>query len=410
MAWGTMAVDWETRVDYDRLRKYRVQRAQEQLEKNKIGAFLFIDSNNIRYTTGIHIGEWARDKFVRYALLPRGQDPIMFESGSAAAARKLYSPWIADRVRPAISYMRGGTPKYEALADQLAVEIRNILADYGLEKEPLGIDWTDMILPAALHRAGIETIVDATSPMLDARLIKSPDEIQLLKTAATLVDAAYESLVRAIRPGIRENELVAVAADTLYRLGSEDLECVNVVSGSRGSPHPHTFSDRILRPNEFVFFDVIHAFNGYRTCYYRTFFCGKPTAEQKEAYQLCYKWVKDAIDVVKPGATTADIARVWPTCETWGFKNEREAMGMAVGHGIGVSIHERPTISRLYSLDEPFTLQEGMVIALETYAQTPGGKDGVRIEEEVVVTKDGHEVITRYPCNELVCCSMPTFA
>src|SRR5512142_735725 len=207
MAWGTMAVDWEVRVDYDRLRAYRLGRAKEQLEKNKLGAFLCLDANNIRYITAVHLGEWSRDKFVRYALLPRGGDPLILESGSAGAARKLYSPWIAEGVRPAVSWMRGTIPHPEVVADRAVAEIKKILAEHGLEKEPVGLDVTDVVLLDALKRAGIENIVDGQSYLLDARMMKSPDEVMLLKTAASMVDAAYESLVRAIRPGVRENEL-----------------------------------------------------------------------------------------------------------------------------------------------------------------------------------------------------------
>jgi Xaa-Pro aminopeptidase len=409
MAWGTMAVDWEVRVDYDRLRAYRLDRAKEQLAKKGIGAYLFFDFNNIRYITGVHIGEWARDKMHRYALLPRGGDPVLFESGSAGAARRLYSPWIADRVRPAVTWSRGGIPNGDRVADILAGQVKKAMAEQGVEKEPLGIDWTDIVLLDALRRAGIENIVDAQDSMLDARLIKSPDEVQLLKTSAAMADAAYDTLVRSIRPGVRENELVGLVCQTLYSLGSDDVECVNVVSGPRSAPHPHVFSDRIIRPGDFVFFDVIHSFNGYRTCYYRSFMCGRPTADQKAAYKQAYDWLYTAIDMVRPGTTTADIASSWPTCETWGLSSEAEAIGMAVGHGIGLSIHERPFISRLCSLETPVTLREGMVIALETYAQTPDKKHGARIEEEVLVTADGHEVITKYPCEELISCGMPKY-
>ena len=258
MSWGTMAVDWETRVDYDRLRAYRLNRAKEQLEQRKFGAYLCFDFNNIRYLTGVHIGEWARDKMHRYALLPRGTEPFLFESGSATKARQIYSPWIADRVRPAITWSRGGIPNFDKAADRLATSIKQIMTDYGVEKEPLAIDWTDIVLLDALRRAGIETIVDAQDSLLEARLIKSPDEVQLLKTAASMADAAYDTLVRSIRPGIKENELVGLVCQTLYSLGSDDVECVNVVSGPRSSPHPHVFSDRIIRPGDFVFFDVIH--------------------------------------------------------------------------------------------------------------------------------------------------------
>jgi Xaa-Pro aminopeptidase len=156
-----MGVDWETRVDYDRLRNYRLNRAKEQLEQHQIGAYLVFDFNNIRYLTGVHIGEWARDKMHRYALLPRGGEPILFESGSAGAARRLYSPWIADRVRPAVTWSRGGIPNGNGVADILAKTVRGIMIEHGVEKEPLAIDLTDIVLLDALHRAGIEHIIDA---------------------------------------------------------------------------------------------------------------------------------------------------------------------------------------------------------------------------------------------------------
>ena len=196
----------------------------------------------------------------RYVLLPRGQDPILFEMGTAALAHKLYSPWIADQVRYALpTWTRAESPKGAEIAGNLARTIKGMLSDYGLEREPLGVDVADVVFLDALHREGLE-VVDARSPMLDARLIKNQDEIQLLKVAAAMADAAYDTIVRAIRPGVRENELVAVANETLYRLGSEDVECVNVVSGPRSSPHPHVFSDRIIRPGDLVYFDLMHAY------------------------------------------------------------------------------------------------------------------------------------------------------
>lgn len=409
MGLGTMAVDWETRVDYDRLRAYRLGRAKEQLEKNNIGAFLCFDFNNIRYITGITLGEWARDKMGRYVLLARGQEPILFESGSAASARRLFAPWMEGRIRTSRTWARGGVPQTKEVTEALGKEIAGILADFGLEKESVAIDLADMNLLAGLRKAGIENVIDAQGPLLEARLIKSQDEVHLLKVAAAMADAAYDTVVRNLRPGIRENELVGRVNDTLYSLGSEYVECVNVVSGTRSSPHPHIFSDRIVRPGEFVFFDIMHKFNGYSTCYYRSFMCGRPTKEQEAAYRQCYEWLYKSIEVVKPGITTADIASQWPTCETWGLKTEAEARGLATGHGIGLSLHEKPNINRLYSLDMPFPIQEGMVFALETYAQTPDAKHGCRIEEEILVTKDGYEILTKYPCEELISCGVPKY-
>jgi len=151
----------------------------------------------------------------------------------------------------------------------------------------------------------------------------------------------------------------------------------------------------------------MHSFNGYRTCYYRTFACGKPTKAQVEAYNKAWEWLGKSIKAVKPGATTAEIASCWPSAEEIGLKDEREAFLLQFGHGIGMSIWEKPVISRLFSLDNPFTLKEGMVFALETYCASADGKGGARIEEEVIVTKEGNEVITKYPIEELITCGLP---
>jgi Xaa-Pro dipeptidase len=257
-----------------------------------------------------------------------------------------------------------------------------------------------------LEKKGLE-IVDGQEVMLEARIIKTKDEIELLKTAAAMVDAAYEEIVRRIRPGTRENDLVAVANHVLYTLGSELVECVNSVAGTRGKPHPHTFSDRIIRPGEMVFLDIMHSYNGYRTCYYRTFVVGKPTKAQLEAYDLAWKWLKDSIDAVKPGATTADVAKAWPPPEGVGLKTEDEAFLLQFGHGVGLSIWEKPVISRLFSLNKPYPIHEGMVFALETYCPSADGKGAARIEEEVVVTRDGCERLFRYPIEELISCGVP---
>jgi Xaa-Pro dipeptidase len=275
-----------------------------------------------------------------------------------------------------------------------------------VEKKPVGMDIADIPLVRALEKLGLD-VADGQQTILDARMIKTKDEIELLKTSAAMVDAAFEQVVRTIRPGVRENDLVAVANQLLYTLGSDHVECVNCVAGKRGIPHPHTFSDRIIRPGDMVYLDIMHSYMGYRTCYYRTFVCGKPTKAQLEAYATAWKWLKDSIDVVKPGTTTADVARAWPDPSQFKLKTEQEAFLLQFGHGIGMSIWERPVISRLFSLDHPSPIKEGMVFAMETYCPSADGKGSARIEEEVVVTKDGCERILGYPIEELISCGVP---
>ena len=408
MAWGIQGVDFELRVDYDRLRRERLAKAKAAMEKAGLGALLCLDPNNVRYITSTHLGEWSRDKFTRYCVLPRGGEPVLFDFGSAVKVKKLYNPWIADRVRPAVGWMRGAVPQVEEASDRFMADIMGILTEHGVEKEPIGVDLMDATLMKALQKAKLE-VADGQEVMLEARLRKTADEIQLLKAAAAMADGAYDKIVRAIQPGTKENEIVAVANDALYRLGSDDVECVNVVSGPRTNPHPPVFSVRIIRPGDLVFIDVMHSFNGYRTCYYRTFICGRPSEEQKRVYRQAYDWLYAAIKQVRPGVTTADIVKVWPTAQELGLPDEAAAFGLQFGHGIGLSIWEKPVVSRLFALDRPFPIEEGMVFALETYCGTPDGKHGARIEEEVVVTADGCEVITKYPCEELISCGVPQY-
>jgi Xaa-Pro aminopeptidase len=236
--WGTMGTDWEAGVNFQRLREERFQKAQSSIKAKGLGAVLCFDFDNIRYITGTHIGEWCRDKLNRYALCPKDGKPFLFDP--AIPAKRISCPWMEERMEPPIANMLGSLPPEMNVQDDFAKQIKRILSDYGVEKEPLGIDILELSMLKALEKEGIE-VVDGQQAMLDAREVKTPDEIELLKKAAAMVDATYEDVARAIRPGTRENELVAIANHRLYMLGSERVECVNSVSGSRGTPHCHTW-------------------------------------------------------------------------------------------------------------------------------------------------------------------------
>ena len=401
-SYGTMAVDWEERVDFERLRTQRLERALAQLENSEIGALLLFDMANIRYVTATHIGTWAADKLGRFALLTRGGQPIMWDFGSAARAHQLHAPWLdGGRSRASITTMRGtfgpemGRP--EAVAEKIRVE----LAEAGLLGEPLGIDVVEPPILFALQKAGIE-VVDGQQLMAEARKLKTTDEITLLNMSAAMVDAAYDELYRKMHPGIRESDCVAMVNHTLYEMGSEHVEGVNAISGERCSPHPHVFSDRALRPGDPAYFDILHSYMGYRTCYYRTFAVGSASRPLVDAYKRCRYYLDVAIDAIRPGATTDQIVKLWPTAPEFGFANEEDAFALQFGHGIGLSIWEKPVFSRLVSLEHPQVIEEGMVFALETFWPASDGWTAARIEEQLVVTADGCEVISRFPAEELI--------
>ena len=397
--YGTMAVDWEQRVDLGRLRTERLARAKRALAESDLGALLCFDMSNIRYITATHIGTWAIDKLVRFCLLPQNDEPIMWDFGSAARHHKLYSPWLGEnRSRAGISTLRGSV---QGRAEAVAQKIKMELAERELLGEPLGIDIVELPVLRALEAEGI-TVVDCQALLQDVRMIKTQDEITLLNTACAMVDAAYDELFRALRPGFRENECVALVNKVLYELGSEHVEGVNAISGERCSPHPHVFTDRMLRPGDPAYFDILHAYNGYRTCYYRTFAVGSASRALVDAYKRCRDILDHAISLIRPGVTTADVVAVWPKAEEFGFPDEEAAFALQYGHGVGLSIWEKPIFSRLVSFEYPTVVQEGMVFALETFWPASDGWSAARIEEQLVVTKDGCEVITRFPAEELL--------
>ena len=397
--YGTNAVDWEQRVDFERLRTERLARAKAALARSELGALLCFDMNNIRYITATHIGTWAIDKLVRFCLLPQGDEPIMWDFGSAARHHKLYNPWLGDeRSRAGISTLRGSV---EGRAESVAEKIRIELEERGLLGEPVGVDVIELPVLHALQAEGIR-VVDGQALMQDVRMIKTEDEITLLNTACTMVDAAYEELFRAMKPGMRENECVALVNRVLYELGSEHVEGVNAISGERCSPHPHVFTDRMLRPGDPAYFDILHAFNGYRTCYYRTFAVGSASRAQVDAYKRCRDILDNAIAMIRPGVTTAEVVEIFPRADEFGFPDEEAAFALQYGHGVGLSIWEKPIFSRLVSFDYPVEIEEGMEFALETFWPASDGWSAARIEEQLVVTKDGAEVITRFPAEELL--------
>lgn len=424
--YGSMAVDWEQRIDFDRLRRERLAKLRAALEGSEYGAVLAFDFANIRYMTATHIGTWGIDKFVRFSLLVRGQEPIVWDFGSAAKHHELYGPWLSDQVvdektgisspvpgtsrsRAGISTLRGAVHPDAHRAESVAARVLEELRKFGLENEPVGVDITELAVHQAMLDAGID-VRDAQQFFLEVRRVKTPDEIALLTHGTALADMAYEEIYRVLRPGIRENEIVALVSKLLYENGSEFVEGINAISGERCNPHPHLYSDRMLRPGDPAYFDIVHSYMGYRTCYYRTFAVGSASPALRDAYKRARAIMDASIEVVKPGITTADIVSLWPKAQDFGFDDEEKAFALQYGHGLGLSVWEKPILSRLTSLDNPEPIEEGMVFALETFWPGSDGWSAARIEEEVVVTADGCEVITRFPAEELLVAGQQYFS
>ncbi len=412
MAFGKYAVDFEERVNYDQLRKERLNRAKEQIDQEGIGALITWDEANIRYLTSYYVTTPMRASETQCVFVPRNGEPILFCGGTTKETERRM-PWMKDRVRPGISGFKFVAKDEEDISILIFVDtISKLMAEHGLEKETLAVDGSTcgLILERAFQKAGIETVHG--KPVMDAaRTIKTQNEIELLRITCCNADTAFAAIVDAIRPGIRECDLVGIGIQALYQEGADHTEDLVCSSGYNTNPFGWSFSDKPLRPGDLVYIDVAgNSYQGYKSCVYRTFCCGKATQEQKELYQECREMLYSGIGAIKAGATDYDVLEQWPDSpKYWGYDSWEEVSPYVFGHGVGLTLHDPPFISPLrkaYGFP-PITLEAGMVLAVETYAGHKGGKDGVRLEENVLVTQDGCEVLTRWPVQEMTECWIP---
>lgn len=405
LTFGAETTDWQERINADRMRRYRQERAKQIMRKHGIAALLEATSANVRYLTGTKGYEFP---MVRYVLFFAEADLVMFEHDGWFHQMPDQAPWIKNW-RPGRAWL-AGAPGLEACQDearQFAADIRDELQTRGLLGEKLALGGFDGIAREALTAAGIKNIVDARPLMLEARAIKNVDEINCLKMAAAIVEGVWYRIWETLRPGIRDTELARTAIAAGYEYGAESA----VPGGWRSGPS--TFdrgfhqATRILQTGDLVYGSLCGlTFMNYRTCTYRTFIVGRqPTQKEKDWYKKVLDRVTAVIEEIKPGKTTADAAKHFPPASTWGYKEECEVLASEVGHGIGMGgpggNYDIPIINRQWSLKFPQPFEEGMAIAVEC-REGEHRVGGVRLENMVVVTKDGAEIIDHFPRDEIL--------
>ncbi len=411
-AFGKYAVDYEIRVNYERLRRERLQKAKDQINQDELGALITWDEANIRYLTSYYVTTPMRASEIQFVFCPRNGEPLLFGGGTPRETERRM-PWMKDRVHPLL-----GAPKLTAtdandpMIAVIVETIAKLMAEYGVEKEPLGLDGStlQMLYAEAFKKKGIE-VVHGKPTMDEARLIKTQDEIELMRITCANSEKAFAAIVDAIRPGVRECDLVGIGIKALYEEGDDHTEDLVCCSGFNTNPYGWSFTDKPIRPGDLIYIDVDGAsYQGYKSCVYRTFCCGKATREQKDLYEECRSMLYAGMGAVKDGATDYDIVEKWPDSPSyWGYENWNEVGAYALGHGIGLTLHDRPAISMLKKAFgfPPTKLRAGMALALETYAGKKGGADGVRLEENILVTQDGYELLSRWPIEELMECWLP---
>lgn len=403
LTFGGAAADWQERINMERMRQYRMERARKIMRKNGIAVLLEASTANIRYLTALRGFNYP---MCRYVLFFVEHDPVMFEHDGYYHQMPDQAPWIKEW-RPARSWLTGA-PGLEACQDeakQFAADIHREIESRGLLGEKLGLGGFDGIAREALTAAGIKNIADTRATMLEARSIKNQDEISCLKMAAAIVDGVWFRVWESLKPGRKDTDLATVASAAGYEYGAETA----VPGGWRTGPT--TFdrgfhqSSRIIQVGDLVYGSLCGlTYMGYGTCTYRTFIVGRPpTDKEKDWYKRLLDRINSIIEEIKPGKTTADAAKHFPPASTWGYKEEVELLASEIGHGIGLGTsggYDMPIINRLWSLKFPQVFEEGMTIAVEAReGETRIG--GVRLENMLVVTKDGAEIMDRFPRDEI---------
>jgi len=403
MSFGRNSYDWRIGVNIERMRKARLDRAKKQMKEKDLDAVILLDLANVRYTTSTATPPWMiRVPGWRYAVVTRDQIPLLYEHGDIKYTMLEEAPWLEGNIKSAIVWLRGSTAVWpETIAKRWAEDIKEEIKARGQLNGRIGLDVHDFYAVQGLKSVGI-TPVDAQTAMVDARKIKTEDEIECLRIACAISEAVFNEVAKQIRPGVTERELVGYGSKVAWALGADDNIGFTVTSGHYGWPNFKFHTDRMVRPNEVVNYDIGGlAWNGYLADWYRVFSCGPPSQRMKDYYKRTYDWLYAAIRKIKPGASTADLAAEWPdSTKEWGYKSEWEAIANQWGHGIGLSLYEPPNVSRAFSFEFPQKIEENMTFSVETQDGRPHD-GGTRIEEMIRVTSGGYEILSKWPSDEM---------
>jgi Xaa-Pro aminopeptidase len=386
---------FEPSLDFNRLRRERLANVQREMQARDIGALLLTDIMNIRYTTGVSVMPlWTAVNLSHYVLVPAEGEPVLYEyNQSRFIAQQFWSD-----VRPAHYWQHRFADQFAPeLSGKWAAEIKDVLQARGLAGSRLGVDTLDYYGFTALQNQGLR-LVDADAPMEAARTIKSLDEIELLRQAAAVCEAALYDLEQAIRPGISEYELLAVFWHRMLALGGEHCFTRLIASGHKTNPWFHEAGSKLVRPGDLIGIDTdMIGPHGYVCDISRTFLCGDTaTPVQREAYRVAYDFIHSTIEQCQVGVAFSDFAaRLQPVPEA--YRAQRYSV---ILHGIGTD-DEPPFIPFPDDLKgETFVdgeFKENTVLSVEFYAGKVGEQDGVKLEEEIWLTKDGPVVISLYP-------------
>jgi len=400
--YGQDGCDFQERINWSRMRAYRLGRLQDSMKKYGVPVLLLNFGDNIRYANGTWDYNWKGNNGTRYLLVFQDKDPFFFDTvGMDMEVTRMYCSWIPeDRLDAAISY-RYAFGGFEAQCKRYWNRIVEVCKENGIDikKDKIGIDILDIGGYEIGKEMGIQ-IVLGNQIINEARIIKNKDELEALKIAAAYTDMAYWKAKEEAKPGMRERELLGKVVDYLYQCGAQHCWGTNVASGGNSNPYIRAMTDKLIRQGDMITLDInTNHYYGYVSDTCRSWVVArKMTSKQKDVYKRCYDLLQKTLSVIKPGGTTGDIAKSWPRYYDNTYKT---CTLVQFAHTIGCGLYEGFWVAQGFSIDYPVELKQNMYLAVETYASDgPGGNCGVRLEENLVVTDKGYELYSLFPFEE----------
>jgi Xaa-Pro dipeptidase len=391
--------DVESIPDMKRLRAYRLQRVRDQLKRADLAACILFNPVNIRYATGAREAPlFAMHIAGAYAFVPVEGPVVFFYSLKATPGISLET---ISEMRPYvdISYFLSGAKRVENCR-QWADQIADLITKHCAGERRIALDIANYHAVTALVEKGF-SVQDAQEPMERARAIKSHEEIACMTFSIATAEVGIARMREALRPGMTENELWSILYQTNIAMGGEWIEARLLASGDRINPWFQESSDRMIRAGELVAFDtdMVGPFS-YCADISRTLYCGpgKPTARQRDMYKLAYEEVHHNIELVRPGMTFREFSdRAWKQPE-----NCIASRYMLAAHGIGMC-DEYPGIYypqdwAEYGYDG--VLEENMTLCVESFIGPDGVSEGVKLEQQLLITASGSRVLSMFPFEE----------
>jgi Xaa-Pro aminopeptidase len=378
-----------------------LQRVQRQMASRSIGALLLFDPINIRYTSGFTNEQIFQSHTPSSFLFVPADGLAILHYRSDRPAPLALGTLAEIRDTIAFTCFAAG-PRVEeqakAWADEVAAHVRRYC---GGEKK-LAVDRIDPVGVAALQQHGID-VVHGHSLVEMARAVKSSSDVICMEQALAVAEAGMAAMHEALEPGMSENELWSILHQTNIARGGEWIETRLLTSGQRTNPWLQECGDKLIRPGELVAFDTdMIGPHGYCADLSRTFFCGpgRPTDEQRRLYRLAHEEIQYNMQLIKPGVSYREFAET-----SWEIPDEFIAnrYPMAV-HGIGMG-DEYPSIAHLRDWDAigyDGMIEANMTLCVESYMGALGGSQGVKLEEQVLVTEGGCRPLSRFPYEELL--------